>query len=443
MYGLTRQELRFALVLSSSHFAQHVYFRIIPPLIPILAVALAYPLWQLGLLISIYSVGMGIGQAPLGVLSDRVDRLYLLPTGLIVTGAAYVAFAFAPSIGRPVPAVTLFGSTFGGEFLVMSLAMAVVGFGLAVVHPVGYPMISDNVADANKGKVLGVFGAASKFGDAATPAAIAVLILVMDWQPLIVLFGLGGMAYGGALYLVLRRDEFETRPSGQRSDTPESGSASSVMDDHRTFLYPMVIMFFFFTFSILTSRVITTFLPAFIVAVYPFSLDIIGIHVGPESIANVYFAVILIAGGVMQLYLGYAADHYDARSVLVGCMALATVGMIALAMFDLHPAVLAIVVIVLGTGLFGVNPARDALISDISPPEFEGRTFGYIWTAATLVGAIFPTVIGYVLEILGMRAGFLVFTSGTVAAALCVGLLYSDRFYVSHPQAEKPVDASD
>ncbi|MCW8173481.1 hypothetical protein D8S78_22660 [Natrialba swarupiae] len=37
-----------------------------------------------GLLISIYSVGGGIAQAPLGILSDRYDRLYILPTGIVI-----------------------------------------------------------------------------------------------------------------------------------------------------------------------------------------------------------------------------------------------------------------------------------------------------------------------------------------------------------------------
>ncbi len=103
MYGLSRRELEFAVLISSSHFVQHVFYRVLPPLVPVLAVALEYPLWQLGLLITLYSIGMGIVQAPLGVLADRVDRRYLLPVGLAVAGGAYVLFAFAPTLGGPLP----------------------------------------------------------------------------------------------------------------------------------------------------------------------------------------------------------------------------------------------------------------------------------------------------------------------------------------------------
>ncbi|TYT61076.1 MFS transporter [Natrialba swarupiae] len=442
MYGLSRRELEFAVLISSSHFVQHVFYRVLPPLVPVLAVALEYPLWQLGLLITLYSIGMGIVQAPLGVLADRVDRRYLLPVGLAVAGGAYVLFAFAPTLGGPLPAVTVFGPTFEGGFLVMAVAMVIVGVGLAVVHPAGYPMITDNVDDRNKGKVLGFFGASSKLGDAATPATIAALILLLSWEQIILVFGVVGILYGIALFLALRSDEFETVPSGQRTDddTGAETTAELARTEPRTFFYPMAVIYFFFVSSSVTSHAITAFLPAFLVAVYAHSFEAVGVHVGAESVASVYFALVLLAGAAMQLYLGGVTDEYDSRLVLIGCMLLATVGMVALAVFDLHPAALVAVLFVLGGGLYGVNPARDALISDLTPPEFEGRVFGYIFTAGTLTGAAFPTLIGYLLEHLGMRSGYLVVSFGTVLAAVFVALLYSDRVFAPASEPEPDPD---
>ena len=443
MDGLSWRELRFAFLISSSHFTQHVFYRILPPLIPVLAVVLEYPLWQLGLLITLYSLGMGLVQAPLGILSDRIDRQYLLPTGLAIAGEAYVLFAFAPSLGTLVPIVTLFNHSFEGGFLVMSLAMIVVGIGLAVVHPVGYPMITDNVDTDNKGTVLGVFGASSKFGDAATPAFIAGLLLILAWEQIIFLFGIGGIIYGIGLYAVLRTDEFETMPSGQRNETSD-GSSDRLRDrDRRSFFYPLTIIYLFFVSSGLTSHGISAFLPAFLVAVYAYSFELMGVHVGAESVANVYFALVLVAGGVLQLYLGGLLDRYDSRLILIGCMAVATIGLVILAVVDLAPLALAGTIIILGTGLYGVNPARDALISDLSPPEYEGRMFGYLFTATSLVGAAFPTIIGYLLEVVGMRQGFLVLAAGTILAGCCIGMLYSDRMYVPEAGADASTTPSD
>ncbi len=437
MYGLAGRELRFALVISSAHFAQHAFYRVLPPLIPVLAVALEYPLWQLGLLISLYSIGMGVAHAPLGVLADRIDRVYLLPTGIAVTGAAYVLFALAPLLGAPVADLSIGGHVFDGGFLVMTVAMVVVGVGLAVVHPAGYPMITDNVVANNKGKVLGLFGASSKLGDAATPAAIAVLIVVLAWETIILVFGLIGVVFGILLYVILYGETYETVPSGERG---EDGNGSI---DRREYLYPMIAVYGFFITSMMAATALTSFLPTYLVAVYGFTIELGGLTVQPESVANLYFAVLLTAGAITQLFLGGLADVYDARSLLVACMAAATVGMVALAILSVHPLVLVLIVVVLGAGLFGVNPARDTLISDLSPPEREGRTFGYVFTAVTLTGAPLPTVVGYLLEVLGMRAGYLLLAIGPVLAIGCVALLYSDRIYRVTPASEADVSPGD
>ena len=443
MYGLKREEIRFSVLICTSHFSQHVYNRILPPLIPVLAVALMYPLWQLGLLLTLFQLGSGAAQAPLGVLSDRVDRQYLLPTGLVVAGGAYSTFAFAGVLGEGLPTITVFGTAFEGGFIVMSVSMLVAGIGIAVVHPVGYPMITDNVRDDTKGKVLGLFGASSKLGDAVTPAAIAGLILVLAWHEIVLLLGVAGVLYGVALFGVLQGGTFETVPSGQRSDAPDEPSESLLEADRRTYLYPLTVIYVFFISSILTSRGISAFFPTFVVAVYAYSVEVMGVQFGPESVANLYFAILLFAGAVMQVYLGGLTDSHDPRLVLLGCMVLATLGLVVLAVVPLNPVLLLVVVIVLGTGLYGNNPPRDALISEISPSEREGRTFGYIFTAAILTAAPFPTAIGYLLETVGMREGYLVLGIGTVLAAAAILLLYSDRIYLAEADGRPTVDISD
>ena len=429
MYDLSADEHRFALIISSAHFSQHVYYRLLPPLIPVLAVALEYPLWQLGLLISLYSVGMGVSHAPLGVLADRIDRVYLLPTGIALTGAAYMLFAIAPWIGIPLSTIHFLGYAFEGSYLIMGVAMLVVGVGLSVVHPAGYPMITDNVATGNKGKVLGMFGASSKLGDGTAPAVIAVLILAFAWHQIIFGFGLAGVVYGILLFRVLRDERYETVPSGRRR-SPESDEKSPNRDTtRRSYLYPMAAMYAFFIASMIATSGLTAFLPTYLIAVYELSFVVGDVTLAPESVANVYFAALLLAGAAMQLVFGGLADRTDARHILLGCMSLGTAGMVVLAVVELHPIALAAVIVLLGAGLFGVNPARDALISELSPPDREGRTFGYIFTVVTLVGAPLPTVIGYLLDTIGMREGYLLLAIGPVLAGLFVSVLYLDAIY--------------
>lgn len=429
MFGLSAREVKFAFVISMAHLTQHFLMRLIPPLIPVMAVALEYPLWQLGVLVSLYSLGQGLAQAPLGVLSDRYDRLYLLPTGIVLGGAGYILFSMSPTLGASIPEVTVFGHAFEGGFLVMCLAMLVIGSGLAVVHPAGYPMITDNTKPENKGKVLGAFGSAAKFGDAAAPAIVGVLILVFVWDQILLMLGAVGVVIGVLLFFVLRSDEYETAPAAENND---DDSETIWEADKRTYMYPLAVIYVFFVTKMFSGEGIKTFLPAFIVAVYAYSVDVGGVYLAPESVANFYFATLLVFAGAIQLGIGGLTDRIDTRLILLGGALMATVGFLLLALVDLGPVSLLVVLCMVGVGIYGLAPARDALISDISPPELEGRTFGYIWTAISLTATLMPPVVGYIIETQGMREGFLILTAGTALAALVITLLFFERVYLAN-----------
>lgn len=436
MFGLTYREFHFALVIGSAHFIQHFLKRLVPPLIPVLALLLEYPLWQLGLLISILALGGGIAQAPLGVLSDRFDRLYILPTGIVLAGGSYVVFSLAPHFEPVVPTMNVLGSTFEGGFIIMCAAMLGVGLGAAVVHPTGYPLISANIEKTNKGKVLGAFGSSAKFGGATAPFIIGILIIVLIWEQIVLLLGLLVMACGILLFFALRSDNFDTLPQTTDVDSIDTPDAVTIDEeaitaDRRTYLYPLVIIYAFFVTKMFASNGLNAFLPVFIVGVYAYSVELSGTVFGAESVANFYFTALLLSAALSQLLIGGLTDRYDARKVILACLLVATVALATLAAVDLSPLVLLAIIVILGASLWGTNPARDSLISNIAPPSREGRTFGYIWTAVHLTGALIPVIIGYIIDVTGFRAGFLLLALGTVLAFVTVSLLFVDRLYVA------------
>lgn len=440
MFGLSSREVRFTIVVSGTHLIQHFLMRLIPPLIPVLTVALKYPLWQLGLLVSVFSFGSGLGQAPIGILSDRYDRLYILPTGIAIAGACYALFAVAPIIGTVIPALSVLGYTFAGSFVIMCLSMLFCGMGTAVVHPVGYPMITQNVTEENKGKVLGAFGSSSKLGDAAAPTVVGVLVLFLLWDQIMLLLGFLGVTFSIVLFLTLRKDEYKTVPKKTESDADDSDPLGPLSgSDNRTFAYPLAVIYVFFVTKMFAGKGVNTYVPVFIVSVYAYSVEIMDISLAPGSVANFYFAALLIFAAITQLILGGVTDRYDPRIVIICCVSVATIGLLAFSLLELSPLLLFIVMIVLGGGLWGLNPARDALISDITPAEHEGRTFGYLWTAVQLTGAAVPVIVGYIMEIIGIRQGFIVLAAGTILSGISMGLLFSERIYL-HEQPEQRGD---
>lgn len=445
MFGLSARERRFTFVISVAHLSQHFLMRLVPPLIPVLAVALEYPLWQLGLLVSFFSFGSGLAQAPLGILADRYDRLYILPTGIAIGGAGYVLFAASMALEAVVPGIMLLGYQFSGGFLVMSLAMLIAGVGAAVVHPTGYPMITDNVDPSNKGKVLGVFGSSAKFGDAAAPALVAVLILALVWEQVLAILGAVCVVLGVLLFVVLRGDSYETMPAARQGDDEPADAqrGSDQSRDRRSFLYPLGVIYLFFITKMFAGEGVKTYLPAFIIAVYAYSFEVMDVTIAPESVANVYFAALLIFAGTIQLGIGGLTDRFDARLIILSGIGVAAVGFLALSLLELGPVLLLVALCLAGVGIYGLAPARDALISDVTPPELEGRTFGYIWTAIMLTSSVMPPIVGYIMETIGMREGFLVLTAGVFVSGAFASLLYVDRIYVPGDLESETATASD
>ena len=71
-----------------------------------------------------------------------------------------------------------------------------------------------------------------------------------------------------------------------------------------------------------------------------------------------------------------------------------------------------------------------SLVSDISPPDREGRTFGYLWTGALIVSSASPVLVGYIGDTVGLRTAFAVLAVATIVSIAPIALLFSDRIWV-------------
>ena len=438
--ALSKEEKVFATVISLSHGVQHFFMRLVPPLIPILVVDLEYPLWVFGLLVSIYSVSDGVFQAVFGVLSDRYDRRYILAPGIGAMGVGYLVFALAPRIGLLLPSITLRGTVFDGPYLIMCVSMLIAGAGGSVLHPTGYPLITENSALENKGRILGLWGSTAKFGDAAAPGLIGILTLVLVWSEMVFIFGLLGIGYAIVLFFILGQNRFDTLPrshrlketddDGERDDEETADETSVWKLDRRVFIYPMVVILLFFFARIIATRGVDTFIPQFVTSVYGYSYTFLGYEIPPEAVANFYFTVLLVMAGVMQLLTGYLTDKYDPRSVLIWFLTVSALALAVLSYIQLTPLALLLVLLVIGAGLWGHNPARDALISEITPARLEGRTFGYVWSGTLVIAAISPIFIGYVADTTSIQNAFKFLALAALVAAGSIILLYSSAIYL-------------
>lgn len=437
-------------LIGSIHFVQHV-FRILPPLLPVLALAFQYPLWQLGGLVSLYFAGSGLGQAPMGILADRYDRRVLVAPSVATMGIGYLVVALAPRlVGAETGAFVVAGASFTGQFLIMGTGTLVAGLGASAVHPCGYPLVIANAAGGREGRAFGSWASAAKVGDAAAPMAIAVLVLVVSWQEVFLIFGTVGILYGAVLFGALSSEWVETRPGTRRNDTAprragdetsgdvsdgvrDEGAAFDWDDDHRHYVYPFAALFVFFVARAFSEKGLKAFLPTFVATVYGFTLSAGRFHVPAESLADIYFTAMFLVAAVTTLLAGWLVDRMDSRRVLIAFLGSAVSALVVLAMGQLSPSSLLVVLVVLGASNWGLAPARDAIMNDITPPAREGRTFGYLHTVSHLFSAVAPVVIGVVAEAVTLQRSFLYVAVVMLVALAAIGSLFSPRVY-------RPVD---
>ena len=428
---MANTERRFVLTLSGAHAVSHIFRRLLPPLIPVWVLAFGYPLWKIGLLAGAFSLGSGLGQTPMGILSDRHDRRYILPAGLAVVGASYAVFALLPQLGLAATTVAFAGYSASLEFLLMVLVVFVGGTGTSVLHPTGYPLLSENVPPERKGRALGTFGSAAKFGDALAPLLVGALLLAMAWPRVLLLIGSGGVVYAALLFVTL--GDHETRPP-RRSGAEDGDEAGDVWTaDRRLYVYPILAIFLFFAVRMVAAGGVNVFIPQFITDVYGFDLTVFGVTVTAASVASFYYSALLVTAGATQLVTGRLVERFDHRKVLLVFLGTATVMLVLLATTVLSPLLLFLALLVLGGSMWGLNPARDSLISEITPAEREGRTFGYLWTGGMVIGSISPVLVGYIGDVAGLQQAFAVLAAVTVVSAVPIALLLSGRVYLRTP----------
>lgn len=423
-------------LITSIHFVQHI-FRILPAMLPLLAIEFSYPLWQLGALVSVYFVGSGFAQAPMGMLSDRYDRRYVLPPSVALMAAGYLVFAAAP-VAEGAPGTSVGGVTLAAPFLIMGFGAFVAGLGASGIHPVGYPIVTANVPATEHGRVFAFWGSGAKLGDAAAPAAVAVLILVVEWPTIFALFGIVGAAYAVGLFYVLSLEWIATRSvdssaNSEAADDARGNDHVARDTDRRRYVYPMLALLVFSVARAVSEKGVKAFLPIFIVGVYGYSFAFGGISLPPESFANVYFTVVFLIAAAVQFVTGHLVDRYDHRAVLVGFFLAAVVSLAVLATGELSPLALLAVLLALGATNWGWIPARDALVSEFAPLGREGRTFGYLYTISHLAGAAAPIIVGFVAERSGLRMSFLSMAVVMLLATAAIASLFSKRVYQPEP----------
>ena len=149
---------------SLGHFANDLAPCSVVILAPAVALEMGLSPFEVGLLISLHSIGGASGYFPAGLLADSSrDRGRLLMLTFWWVGAGYLLASLAPG------------------FWSLALLLAVAGFGDAVWHPLATTILVQN-APSRRAQAIGIHAFGGTLAAVIGPVIVGILLARLDWR---------------------------------------------------------------------------------------------------------------------------------------------------------------------------------------------------------------------------------------------------------------------
>jgi MFS family permease len=377
-----------------AHGTSHFYHLALAPLFPWLKDAFALSYAELGLLMTVFFIVSGTGQALAGFVVDRFGALPVLLSGIALLGLSAVGLAASQNY----PMLLFFAG--------------VSGLGNSVFHPADFTLLNRRVTTPRLGHAFSAHGLAGAIGWAVAPVFMAGLATLFNWQ--VALFAASSIALVVLALLLGFRELLDPREVAQSVARP--GHAQSHAGILGFMRVPAVWMcFVFFLISALSFGGIQSFAPSALRDLYavPFTFA-----TGCITAYMLASAAGLVAGG----FIAVRTSNHD-RVIAV---AFAASGLLAVLVATAALPVWLLVLVMGGVG-FGAGiagPSRDLLVRAAAPRNATGRVYGVVYSGLDIGLSVAPLFFGALMD--ASHPGWVfvmigVFQIAALAAAIGVG----------------------
>jgi len=361
----------------------HLFEGVLPPLIPILLLEFGTDYFHLGIVVTIFSYGFGLGALPAGYLSDRFGPkrliiIYLLGSGLFLTGI--------------FPVNTLFA---------YGVIMCITGIFCSLYHPAANALIARTFQQ--KGEAFAINGIAGSLGVAIAPVLSAALGSAFGWKTPHIVYGIMGMALGWYAFSI-RGEKIPTADG----DTAYKASGKT----HRTPYLNLILFYITAGMLGITYKGIMTFLPAYMAEQVKFK----AFGLNPVAIGGTFATFALMFGGFGQYIAGRLSDRYQPEKIYAGGLVIGTVFVFMMAKST--NILLVVSAVIYAFFYFSTQPTQNYLIASYLPKNRQGLGFGIHFFLTFGVGSTAAAVSGYIADRFGLTSVFYIMGFFFAAAAV-------------------------
>jgi MFS transporter, FSR family, fosmidomycin resistance protein len=362
-----RQDAAVIGLVGLAHATSHFSHLLLPPLFPIFMRDFGLSYSDVGLLMTLFFVISGTGQALSGFV---VDRFGARPVLFAAIGCFLLAALAASQV-----------SGYGGLVLVSMLA----GLGNAPFHPADFTILNQRVSSARLGHAFSAHGLTGNLGWALAPAFLVGITALADWR----------VAYQAAavLYLCVLGVLYWQRDKIRTEVAPRSAHATRGSELAYLRLPVVWWCFAFFLLSTMTLAVVQSFAPSILRQLHGVSVEAATLTISAYMLSG---AVGMAVGGFVAAY----GQHHRWSSDRVVVVAMSAGALLLLLCATGWLGGTGTMVALAATGFaVGVGgPSRDMMIKKATPKGATGRVYGTVYSGLDIGFAISPLVFGAFMD---------------------------------------------
>ena len=369
--GSLRQDSRTIGLIGLAHGSSHFFHLLLPPLFPWLIADFGFSYSQLSVLVSVFFIVSGVGQALAGFVVDKF-------------GARPILFAALSSF---VVAGVIAGTSH--SYAQLMLAAIFAGLGNAPFHPVDFTILNKRLSPQRLGHGFSVHGLSGNLGWAAAPVFMAGITSATGSWRVACLCGAALAAMILAI-MVINRDALDDRVTAPGS-TAKAAAATASSEHPMAFLkLPSVwLCFSFFFWTTVAMSAIQSFASPALQQLYGL----------PASVTAYVVTGYMLFGAAGMVVGGFLVGKVERLEKVISACLLFSGVLLALVGTGWLPGYVALGVTALagvGTGLAG--PSRDMLVKRAAPPGATGRVYGTVYSGLDLGFCLAAPVFGYMLD---------------------------------------------
>jgi MFS transporter, FSR family, fosmidomycin resistance protein len=348
-----------------AHASSHFGHMLLPPLFPVFMQEFSLSFAQVGLLMSVFFVVSGVGQALAGFVVDKLGARPVLFAALCTFMLACITASHAQ----------------GYPWLIAAAAMA--GLANSPFHPIDFSILNQRVSSPRLGYAFSVHGLSGSLGWALTPILLVSLMGIIGWRnAYLVTAGVYALVM---VILLINRAHLEITVVKK----VEAGAVDSSLD----FLKLPVVWwcFAFFLLSTITLAVVQSYSASILKAMHGVSLEAATATLTAYMLCS---ALGILLGGFVSARMGaHRSDRVIAVCMSVGALCMMLAGTGWLGAFG-SMALLALTGLAVGIG----GPSRDMLIKRATPKGATGRVYGTVYSGLDVGFAVAPLIFGLLMD---------------------------------------------